>query len=88
MPESRDHLTVGFEIVRQDHYGTAGYTDVVVHTPGDLPASVEEGEYSVRAPGRGCRIVELRSVAGVRRIAAFGQPGLGRFRFLAADDLE
>jgi hypothetical protein len=88
MPERRDHLTVGFEVVRRDRYGTAGYTDVVVHTPDRTPSSVEEGEYSVLAPVRGCRIVELRSVTGVRKIIAFGQPGLGRFRFMAAEDVE
>lgn len=88
MPESRDHITVGFEVVRQDRYGTAGYKDVVVNTPGDTPAPVEEGEYSVAAPGRDCRIVELRSIYGVKKILAYGQPGLGRFRFLAADDTE
>lgn len=88
MPESRDHITVGFEVVRQDRYGTAGYKDVVVNTPGDTPAPVEEGEYSVAAPGRGCRIVELRSAYGVKKILAYGQPGLGRFRFLAAEDTE
>jgi hypothetical protein len=86
MPESRDHLTVGFEVVRQDRYGTAGYSDVIVHTPDDTPPPTEEGEYSIHAPVRGCRIVELRSVAGVKKILAFGQPGLGRFRFLAADE--
>ncbi len=86
MPESRDHITVGFEIVRQDRYGTAGYSDVIVHTPDDTPSSKEEGEYSIHAPVRGCRIVELRSVSGVKKILAFGQPGLGRFRFMAADE--
>ncbi|OPY26363.1 MAG: hypothetical protein A4E28_02563 [Methanocella sp. PtaU1.Bin125] len=86
MPDSRDHVRVGFEVVRQDHYGTAGYSDVVVNTPGDKPVPVEEGEYSVAAPGRDFRVLELRSESGVKKILAFGQPGLGRFRFLVADD--
>ncbi len=86
MPERHDHLTVGFEIVRQDRYGTAGYTDVIVHTPDGMPAHAEEGEYSVTAPDRGLRVVELRSIAGVKKIFALGQPGLGRFRFLADEN--
>jgi hypothetical protein len=85
MPESRDHLRVGFEIVRQDTYGDADYSDVIVHMPKVTPEKIEEGEYSIQAPGRGMRIVELRSGDLVKKYLALGQPGLGRFRFISAD---
>ncbi len=85
MPERRDHLRVGFEVIRQDSYGDAGYSDVIVHTPGTTPEKIEEGEYSIIAPGRGIRIVELRSGDMIKKYLALGQPGLGRFRFISAD---
>ena len=85
MPEHRDHLRVGFEVVREGRYGEAGYSDVIVHTPEMTLDSVEEGEYCVHAPARGCRMVELRSGGTVKRYLALGQPGLGRFRFISAD---
>ena len=85
MPERRDHLRVGFEVVRQDSYGEAGYEDVIVHTPGSTPATIEEGEYLVWAPGRGIRVVELRSGDMIKKYLALEQPGLGRFRFISED---
>ena len=85
MPERRDHLRVGFEVVRQDSYGDAGYSDVIVHTPGTTPEKLEEGEYSVSASGRGMRVVELRSGDVIKKYLALGQPGLGRFRFISYD---
>jgi hypothetical protein len=86
MPERRDHLRVGFEIVRQDHYGGMGYSDVIVHTPRATPEQVEEGEYAIHAPRRGIRVVELRSGDVIKKYLALGQPGLGRFRFIFADE--
>jgi hypothetical protein len=85
MPERRDHLRVGFEVVRQDHYGESNYSDVVVHTPETTPDTVEEGEYSIHAPRRGIRIVELRCGEAIKKYMALGQPGLGRFRFISYD---
>jgi hypothetical protein len=85
MPERRDHLRVGFEVVRQGSYGEADYSDVVVHMPGTTPVKIEEGEYSICTSGRGMRIVELRSGDMVKKYLALGQPGLGRFRFISAD---
>jgi hypothetical protein len=85
MPERRDHLRVGFEVVRQDSYGDAGYSDLIVHTPGATPEKLEEGEYSVHASGRGMRVVELRSGDVIKKYLALGQPGLGRFRFISYD---
>ena len=86
MPERRDHLRVGFEIVRQDSYGGTDYADVIVHTPGTTPEKVEEGEYSVHESGRGVRVVVLHSGEMIKKYLALGQPGLGRFRFIAADE--
>jgi hypothetical protein len=85
VPECRDHLRVGFAVVRQDSYGEAGYSDVIVHTPGTMPVKIEEGEYKIHSPGRGIRVVELRSGEEVKRYLALGQPGLGRFRFISYD---
>jgi hypothetical protein len=85
MPERRDHLRVGFKVVRQDHYGEAGYSDVVVRSQGTTQEKIEEGEYTIHAPGRGIRVLELRSGDAVRRYLALGQPGLGRFRFISYD---
>jgi hypothetical protein len=85
MPERRDHLRIGFEIVRQGNYGEAGYSDVIVHTPGTMPEKIEEGEYTIQTPGRGMRIVELRSGNIIKKYLALGQPGLGRFRFISYD---
>lgn len=85
IPERRDHLRVGFEVVRQDRYGESGYSDVVVRMPGATPEKVEEGEYLIHAPRRGIRVVELRSGDAVKKYLALGQPGLGRFRFISYD---
>jgi hypothetical protein len=85
MPDSRDHVRVGFEVVRRGSYGESGYSDVVVHTPEAEPDSVEEGEYFIDAPDRRYRVIEFRSRTAVRRFLALGQPGLGRFRFISED---
>lgn len=82
MPERRDHLRVGFEVVREGSYGETDYSDVIVHTPGTTPEKIEEGEYSIRKSGRGMRVVELRSGELIKKYLALGQPGLGRFRFI------
>jgi hypothetical protein len=86
MPERRDHLRVGFEIVREGSYGETGYSDVIVHTPGTTPEKIEEGEYSIHKSGRGMRVVELRSGDMIKKYLALGQPGLGRFRFIDTTD--
>lgn len=85
MPERRDHLRVGFEIVREGSYGETDYSDVVVHTPDRTPEKIEEGEYFIHKSGRGMRVVELRSGEMIKKYLALGQPGLGRFRFITTD---
>jgi hypothetical protein len=85
MPERRDHVRVGFEVVRQGCYGETNYSDVIVHTPRTTPAQVEEGEYVIHARGRGIRVVEMRSGDAVKKYLALGQPGLGRFRFISSE---
>jgi hypothetical protein len=85
VPERRDHLRVGFEIVRRGSHGEPGYSDVMVCTPEHEPDSTEEGEYSIQAPDRRYRVIEFRSGARIKRFLALRQPGLGRFRFISAD---
>ncbi len=85
MPERRDHVRVGFEIVRQGNYGETNYSDVVVCVPRATPEQFEEGEYAIHAHGRGIRVVELRSGGAVKKYLALGQPGLGRFRFISSE---
>ena len=85
VPERRDHLKVGFEIVRKGSHGEPDYSDVMVCTPEQDLELAEEGEYSIQAPDRRYRLIEFRSGAIVKKYLALMQPGLGRFRLISKD---